>query len=101
MNDSMNYSSKQIFDWLMDLKLYIESILPEVKLIFSKPIWCLDDQKANLTLSNLCKLLDASGLRLLDYSNIVSEHIGKKGLHLNGRGMGRLAMNIISLLRKL
>ena len=43
-------------------------------------------------------LLDA---KISDNSNITNDHLGIKGLHLNGRGTGRLAMNIISFMTQL
>ena len=100
-NNSTEQTSTEIFNQLLELKKYILKTLPQVQLIFSKPTLRLDNSKANFTLLNLSKLLDKSGLKLMDNSNIVSDHIGKKGLHLNTRGTARLAMNIISLIKTL
>ena len=30
--------------------------------------------------------------------NLTTDHVSKKGLHLNGKGTGRLALNIITYL---
>ena len=32
---------------------------------------------------------------LVDNNNIKEENLGRKGLHLNGKGIGRLAINFI------
>ena len=59
----------------------------------------LDDAKANLTLRHL-------GYELKSLPNvIVNENVdgsclGKKGLHLNPKGSGRLSVNYISLMRR-
>ena len=41
----------------------------------------------------------SSNLHVIDNDNISEYHIGKKGLHLNAKGTGRLVMNIISCIR--
>ena len=100
-NDSINSTSDIIYNRLMNLKNYIQGILPNVVVMLSKPTMRIDNATANFTLRRLGDLLDRSGIKLLDNSNIEGKHIGQRGLHLNGRGTGRLAMNIISLIKKL
>ena len=36
----------------------------------------------------------------MDNTNIHDKHLGKKTLHLNGRGTGKLPLNIMSLMRQ-
>ena len=100
-NDAVNLSSDKIFTDLIDLISYIKNNLPNVNIILSTPTIRTDDVKANLTISRLCELIRKSDVSILDNSNIEGMHIGKKGLHLNGRGTGRIALNIINLIRKL
>ena len=40
-------------------------------------------------------------VKIVDNSNITNDHLGIKGLHLNKRGTGRLAMKIISIVKQL
>ena len=56
----------------------------------------IDNAKAGLTIKYLCDKLDNLNIYVLDNSNINENHLGRKGLNLNGMGTGRLAMNIIS-----
>ena len=57
----------------------------------------LDNKILNQHVYELCQL----NVHVLDNSNIHEEHRGKNGLHLNRRGTGRLALNIMSLISQL
>ena len=94
-------NSEQILTELLQLKSHIESILPGVTVIISQPIMRTDNMKANLTIQQLVSKLNNLNIRILDNSNIYDVHLGRKGLHLNGRGTGRLALNIMSLIKQL
>ena len=94
-------SSEQILTELLQLKTHIETMLPGVIVIISQPIMRTDNMKANLTIQQLARKLDNLKIRILDNSNIGDVHLGRKGLHLNGRGTGRLALNIMSLIKQL
>ena len=61
----------------------------------------IDNAKAALTIKYVCEKLDNLNIYVLDNSNINENHLGRKRLHLNGRGTGRLAMNIMSLIKQL
>jgi len=100
-NNATNSPAESIFKNLTNLVSYIKNILPSVNITVSAPIIGSDNGKANLTIINLASLIQKSGMDTMDNSNIHCEHLGKKGLHLNGKGTGRLAMNTINLIRKL
>ena len=60
-----------------------------------------DNAKVQLTIANLRKklsMLNREDVILND--NINSDHAGRKGLHLNERGSGRLAVNFMSHMRR-
>ena len=38
---------------------------------------------------------------MMKNDNVTDMHIGKRDLHLNGRGTGRITMNILSLMKHL
>ena len=61
----------------------------------SKPIIRHDNGKANLTIRNVNKHLSALQLECIENDNISSQHLGRKGLHLNPKGKGRLALNFM------
>ena len=101
-NDSTQKTSTEILEEIWNLKDRIESVLPKVKIYLSCPVIRIDNVKADLTLRHLGKKLQhhfSSSVIIND--NIDSSCLGKKVLHLNPRGSGRLAMNYISLMRRL
>ena len=85
---------------IKNLKLHIESVLPKVRLYISCPILHTDNIRVNLTLREVDLYMKS-----LNYSvkndNIDNTCLGRKGLHLNLKGSGRLAINFISLMWRL
>ena len=71
------------------------------RVIISTPIKRIDDPKAMLTLSNLCTQLKKLKIDLVDNGNINENHIGKKGFHMNGKGVSKLALNFLNFLNKI
>ena len=100
-NDAPYKSSDEIVDDILKLKAYIESTLSNVKDYLSSPIPRYDDANAGLTIHHLrSKMRDLSTcFQVVIDNNVEPICIGKKGLHPNGRGSGRLAMNYISLMK--
>ena len=103
-NDCANNSSKKALHDLMCLKSHIEHTTPGIRIIISQPIIRYDvdnNALACVTVRHLIKKINSINCDILDNSNIVRRHVGKRGLHLNEIGTARLAMNIISLIRRL
>ena len=100
-NDAPYKSSEVILTELLRLKSYIENALPGVIVILSQPIMRIDNAKAALAIKYVCDKLDNLNIYVLDNSNINENHLGRKDLHLNGRGTERLAMNIMYLIKQL
>lgn len=100
-NNATSSTPEEIMVKIENLVMYIKQFLPAVNITISSPTIRADNGKANLTVINLTSLIRNSSLDMLDNSNIHCEHLGKKGLHLNGQGTGRLAINTINLIRKL
>jgi hypothetical protein len=101
-NDCVTHTSDRVLDDLLQLKRHIELKVPGIKVILSQPIMRYDnDAIACLRVSQLINKLDYINIPLLENQNIVRKHIGKKGLHLNGYGTAKCAMNIISLIKGL
>ena len=99
-NDSMEKSADEIITELKNLRSYIEEILPEARVYISCPIIRTDSKQANLTLRKVDLFIKTSKY-FVNNDNVDVTCIGKKGLHLNRKGSGRLAINYISLMRKL
>ena len=99
-NDAVSKTSDQILDEILDLKKHVENVVPDINVIISKLIIRSDNPKANSISGNVNKKLVKLGINLLDHSNISLDDLGRKGLHLNEKGTKRLALNIISFIRK-
>ena len=99
-NDCPNKSSDVILDDMLELKQHIETILPATKVYLSCPILRFDNAKTGFNQYQL-----GSKVRLLDdvilNDNIDSSCLGRAGLHLNRKGSGRLAINFLSLIKRL
>ena len=99
-NNATTDTSRQICDDLMFLKFLIHEKLPECEVTISCPILRHDNGKANMTIQHLNRHLKNLDITLIDNSNIKSNHISRKGLHLNERGVKQLASNIITHLKR-
>ena len=97
-NDANYKPAEQIFTEIANLKRYIEDVIPGVKVILSCPVIRADNIKANHTLRRLEESI-RSTFTFVCNNNVDVSCLGKKGLHLNPKGAGRLAMNYISLMR--
>ena len=84
----------------MNLKAYIEHILPAVKVFISCPIIRADNIRANHVLRQLDKDLKLY-CDVVDNDEIDDSCLGQKGLHLNAKGSTRLATNFISQMKRI
>ena len=98
-NDAINKNSIVILNGIMELKAYILSQLPKSIVIIACPVLRIDNAKASLTLKRLTDHI-MNGGNIIVHDNIDNSCLGKAGLHLNAKGTGRLAMNFISLMRR-
>ena len=100
-NNSVSRTSREILDDLLQLKSAITKTLPNCQVLFSQPTLRMDNGKAALTLHRLNEHFSELNLDVVNNSNIKVNHIGQKGLHLNPKGKGRLALNFIHKIRDL
>ena len=98
-NDAVMSTSTAILQELLLLKVWIIETLPGVNVCISCPTVCWDNSKAKITIHHLRNKLSGLNIDYIANDNIHSVHIGQKGLHLNGKGSGRLAMNYLSHIR--
>ena len=87
-------------DDLHMLKCNILKQLPNCRVKVSKPTIRIDHGKANSTLHNVNKHLETLNLECIENGNIIAQHLGRKGLHLNSKSKGRLAINFLNHIRK-
>ena len=100
-SNATSENSVEIVEKLFNLKDFICSTLPNCKIIFSGLINRYDDAKAQLTVNRVNEKMSEKGMYVINNSNIVRSHLGKKGLHMNPHGTGKLAINIINFLKSL
>ena len=100
-NDAIEKNSDQILKEILDLKANILSILPTVRVYLSCPTLRLDNRVVNDVLRDLDLKLKSLTCDIISNDNVDRTCLGKKGLHLNPKGSGRLAMNYIALMRRL
>ena len=98
-NNTVSDSSMVILKKIKSLISHIKINNPECRIIISQPVRRTDNGKATLTLNNLNKLLAELDVDKIDNSNIDVSCLGKRGLHLNSIGTGKLALNFIKFLK--
>ena len=99
-NDAPHKTGKDIFNEILGLKSFILFMLPTVTIYLSCPVLRLDDARANLALRHLSFEMKSLP-NIIVNDKVDGSCLGKKGLHLNAKGSGRLAINFISLIRRL
>ena len=101
-NDATTNTSRKIMEDLLMLKRNLLKQLPNCKVIVCKPTVWIDHGKVNLTLRNVNKHLETLNLECIctENGNIIIQHLGRKGLHLNSQGKGRLALNFLNQILK-
>ena len=99
-----NEMSYAMLDKIFKFKIIILKTLPESKGIISSVVNRSDNAKAyltvrhlnnHLTVRHLNNHLKSLALEMIDNSNIDEKCLGEKGLRINERASGRLAMNLV------
>ena len=100
-NDSPHKTPGMIINELKNLKNHIEETYPSTNVYFSTPTIREDDTILNKKLQEVTLYLQQNFELLVTSTNIDKTCLGKKGLHLNPKGSGRLAINLITLMKRL
>ena len=98
-NDAPYKLAKEIYDEIINLMKYIQNELPNVNIHLSCPILRTDHAKANTVLRVLDRKFKDSSMNIIPNDNIDGTCLAKRGLHLNQKGSGNLAMNFIKILK--
>jgi len=98
-NDCQTSTSGEVYARIRKLVVHFEKEVPGVNVIVSTVIGRTDDLQAQAVLSQVNYLLKSSDLSILDNGNISSNHLGRKGLHLNIQGVGKFALNLTKCLK--
>ena len=100
-NNSTEKDADTLVTEIIQLKWFVEIMLPECKVFVSCPTVRVDNNIAKETVLSIRQKLIDTQVPLIANENIENNHLGKKGLHLNKRGAGRLAMNYLSYMQRL
>lgn len=100
-NNCMMDNHFEIIDKLLALREFIKSCIPNCDVYFSTLIKRYDDKVAEKTVNLVNAELKKSETNYMDNDNIDRGFIGKKGLHMTPRGIGKLVLNIVRWLRNL
>ena len=94
----IDFTAKYVIANFQDIVETVIEIDPKIKIILSSIIQRFDNDKLqpkvvglNRDLQALCKKLN---LDFIDNSNIINNHKGQRGLHLNRCGRARLPLNL-------
>ena len=98
-HDTTYSTAITVLNELLRMKHYIEK--QDIEVIISCPIIRTDNKRAYSIIKDLRESIEKLKVFYILNTNIDETCLGKKGLHLNQRGVGRLAANLISLIRKL
>ena len=99
-NDAPKRTSQEIINSLLNLKSFIAKKLLDCNIIISTPVKRTYDGKAMLTIKKVSEIACQLELNTIDNSNINENHLGRKGLHLNRKGTGRLVLNFLKKKKK-
>ena len=100
-NDCSNKTSDEVLNEMKKLLHHLKLLLPLCIIILSLPLVRSDNKTAAAVQKNLNVKMRKLFYPFLDNSNITHDHLGKKGLHLNGHGTKKMARNIICLIKRL
>ena len=100
-NNTVNERSRMVLDKLLNLQKFINNTLPESNVVIFSLITRTDNGKASLTVIKTNKHLHGLQMDIIDNGNITSNELNEGGLHLNPRGLGKLAINFISRIKKI
>ena len=100
-NNALKLPPNEILDKILELKTRIEEINKDCKVDISTPTCRFDNRRAGNTVNELTNMLMNLNVYIVNNKNISRKQLGYKGLHLNRYGSSRLAMNLISVIKKL
>ena len=99
--DAFDNTSRETFEKNLKMKTYIRKELPKCKITISTTINRHDHGKASLTILHLSQKFKDLSISFVYNSSIGAFSLSSGGLQFNGKGLGRLAINLKLKVRKL
>ena len=90
-----------VIEKILALREFIHSRIPNCGVYFSTLIKRYDDRVAEKTVNLVNEKLRSTEINYMNNDNIDRTFIGKKGLHMTPRGIGKLVLNIVRWLKGL
>ena len=100
-NDCTNKTSDDVLRELECLLEFITKVLPCSQVIIYQPIVRTDNINANQIIKNFNLKLKRLQYNIVDNSNLNISQLGRRGLHFSHYGTKKIAINIISLIKRL
>ena len=100
-NDCTISTANSIFENLKALVNDNKTSYPQYNVVISNVITRTNNENARKVSVCLNEKIFHSNLDYIDNGNISIEHLGRKGLHLNPTGVGKLAVNLIKKVRSI
>ena len=94
-------NADEILHALLDLKAEVEKNIEGCKVILSLPTHIVDKPSANKIIQTVNKKIQALGMNTINHNNISRNDTGRKGLHLNMKGVNKLGGNIAAKLKSI
>ena len=99
-NDATIKSAGKIINELKNLAIHIKEVLPDTNIFMSSPTIRIDNITANKRLQEVNSYMKTMKNSIMNV-NIDGSCLSQKGLHLIPKGAGRLAINFITLMKRL
>ena len=90
-----------IIEKMLALREFVQSRIPNCGVYFSTLVKRYDDNVAEKTVNLVNEKLRDTEINYMNNDNIDRSFIGKKGLHMTPRGIGKLVLNIVRWLKGL
>ena len=94
-------NADEILHALLDLKAEVEKNIEGCKVILPLPTHMVDKPSANKIIQTVNKKIQALGMNTINHNNISRNDTGRKGLHLNMKGVNKLGSNIAAKLKSI
>ena len=95
-NNALNLPPNEILHKILELKIKIEEISKDCKVIISTPTYRFDNGKAGNTVNELTNMLINLNIPIVNNKDISRKHLRYKDLHLNsyGSAIQQILLNI-------
>ena len=99
-NNAVDSETHEIVQKLLELKEFVNTKLPNCKVVIYRAIKTADKTKAKDVIDKVAKLLQQLNIEMLNNESIGRKHLGEKGLYLNQLCLKQFAVNLMVGIRE-